>query len=42
MSTDMQQHSLENQSEAIAVYAARRGLTIVRLTGPRRVVRLEC
>ena len=30
MSTDMQRYSLENQSEAIALYAARRGLTIVR------------
>jgi DNA invertase Pin-like site-specific DNA recombinase len=30
MSTDMQRYSLENQSRAIAVYAARRGLTIVR------------
>ena len=30
MSTDMQQYSLENQSEAIALYAAGRGLTIVR------------
>jgi DNA invertase Pin-like site-specific DNA recombinase len=30
MSTDMQQYSLENQADAIAVYAARRGLAIVR------------
>lgn len=30
MSTDMQQYSLDNQSAAIAVYAAQRGLTIVR------------
>lgn len=30
MSTDMQRYSIENQSEAIALYAARRGLTIVR------------
>lgn len=30
MSTDMQIYSIENQSEAIALYAARRGLTIVR------------
>ena len=30
MSTDMQIYSLANQSEAIALYAARRGLTIVR------------
>jgi DNA invertase Pin-like site-specific DNA recombinase len=30
MSTDMQRYSLENQSEGIALYAARRGLTIVR------------
>lgn len=29
MSTDMQRYSIKNQSEAIAVYAARRGLTIV-------------
>lgn len=30
MSTDLQQHSIENQSEVIALYAAHRGLTIVR------------
>jgi DNA invertase Pin-like site-specific DNA recombinase len=30
MSTDIQRYSLENQSEGIALYAARRGLTIVR------------
>jgi DNA invertase Pin-like site-specific DNA recombinase len=30
MSTDMQRYSIENQSEGIALYAARRGLTIVR------------
>src|SRR5438105_3965048 len=30
MSTDMQRYSLENQSEAIATYALKRGLTIVR------------
>ncbi len=30
MSTDMQRYSIENQSEAISIYAARRGLTIVR------------
>lgn len=30
MSTDMQKYSIENQSDAIAIYAARRGLTIVR------------
>lgn len=30
MSTDMQQHSLENQSAAIATYAARHGYTIIR------------
>ena len=30
MSTGMQRYSIENQSEAIAVYAAHRGLTIVR------------
>jgi DNA invertase Pin-like site-specific DNA recombinase len=30
MSTDMQRYSIENQSEAIGLYAARRGLTIVR------------
>jgi DNA invertase Pin-like site-specific DNA recombinase len=30
MSTDLQQHSIDNQSEAIALYAAQRGLTIVR------------
>lgn len=30
MSTDMQRYSLENQSDAIAVYAAHRGLVIVR------------
>ena len=30
MSTDMQRQSIENQSEAIALYAARRGLTILR------------
>src|SRR5437773_5953727 len=30
MSTGIQRYSIENQSEAIAVYAARRGLTIVR------------
>lgn len=30
MSTDMQIYSITNQSEAIALYAARRGLTIVR------------
>lgn len=30
MSTDMQIYSIENQSEAIALYAARRGLAIVR------------
>lgn len=30
MSTDMQQHSIDNQSEAIALYAASRGLTIVK------------
>lgn len=30
MSTDMQRYSIDNQSEAIALYAARRGLTIVR------------
>jgi DNA invertase Pin-like site-specific DNA recombinase len=29
MSTDMQRYSIENQSEGIALYAARRGLTIV-------------
>lgn len=30
MSTDMQRYSIQNQSEAIALYAARRGLTLVR------------
>ncbi len=30
MSTDMQIYSIENQAEAIALYAARQGLTIVR------------
>jgi len=30
MSTDLQQHSLQNQSLAIAAYAALRGMTIVR------------
>jgi DNA invertase Pin-like site-specific DNA recombinase len=30
MSTDMQRYSIENQSETIAVYAVRQGLTIVR------------
>ena len=30
MSTGMQRYSIANQSEAIAIYAARRGLTIVR------------
>jgi len=30
MSTDMQQYSLENQASAIALYAARRGLSIIR------------
>lgn len=30
MSTDKQKYSTENQAEAIAVYAARRGLTVVR------------
>ena len=30
MSTDMQRYSLENQSEAIATYALKHGLTIVR------------
>ena len=30
MSTDMQRYSIENQSEAIALYAAQRGLTILR------------
>lgn len=30
MSTDLQRYSLENQSEAISLYAAQRGLTIVR------------
>lgn len=30
MSTDMQLYSIENQSEAIALYAAKRGLSIVR------------
>ena len=30
MSTDMQQHSIENQKETIVAYAACRGLTIVR------------
>lgn len=30
MSTDMQSYSIENQSKSIALYAARRGLTIVR------------
>jgi Resolvase, N terminal domain len=30
VSTDMQQYSIDNQSEAIGLYAARRGLTIVR------------
>lgn len=30
MSTDMQVYSIANQSEAIALYAARRGLTVVR------------
>jgi DNA invertase Pin-like site-specific DNA recombinase len=30
MSTDMQEHSIKNQVDAIALYAARRGLTIVR------------
>ena len=30
MSTDMQRYSIENQMEAIALFAARRGLTIVR------------
>jgi DNA invertase Pin-like site-specific DNA recombinase len=30
MSTDMQHYSIENQSYAILIYAARRGLTIVR------------
>lgn len=30
MSTDLQRHSIDNQSDAIALYAAQRGLTIVR------------
>lgn len=30
MSTDMQRYSIENQAEAIALYAAQRGLSIVR------------
>ncbi|MBI3700844.1 MAG: recombinase family protein [Afipia sp.] len=30
MSTDMQKYSIENQASAIAIYAAKRGLTIVR------------
>jgi DNA invertase Pin-like site-specific DNA recombinase len=30
MSTDLHQHSIDNQSDAIALYAAQRGLTIVR------------
>lgn len=30
MSTDLQHHSIDNQSEVIALYAAQRGLTIVR------------
>jgi DNA invertase Pin-like site-specific DNA recombinase len=30
MSTDMQEYSIQNQSDAIAAFAAKRGLTIVR------------
>lgn len=30
MSTDLQKYSTENQAEAIAAYAARRGIEIVR------------
>jgi crotonobetainyl-CoA:carnitine CoA-transferase CaiB-like acyl-CoA transferase len=30
MSTDMQRYSIDNQSAAITLYAARRGLTVVR------------
>jgi DNA invertase Pin-like site-specific DNA recombinase len=30
MSTDMQRYSIENQAAAIALYAAQRGLTILR------------
>jgi DNA invertase Pin-like site-specific DNA recombinase len=43
MSTDMQQYSLDNQADAIAVYAARRGLAVVRSYSDagRSGVRLE-
>jgi DNA invertase Pin-like site-specific DNA recombinase len=30
MSTDLQRHSIDNQPDAIALYAAQRGLTITR------------
>jgi DNA invertase Pin-like site-specific DNA recombinase len=30
MPTDLQRHSIDNQSDAIALYAAQRGLTIIR------------
>lgn len=43
MSTDMQKYSIENQSEAIGLYAAVRGLTVVRTyeDAGRSGVRLE-